>query len=550
MKISLLFLLVAGLSITGLSQKPARSPAKPVDNFVLKKQIFVDDIESQLSSVPVAGVRIGIRTRLAEWLWKSGKDDTGRAEPLAVKAVEELFEKEDEITDPEWLRGPLFQLLEKNAKETAARLKAKYFKNPEDDLTNAFEWLGKEGGDKVVADKVLKYLGGKGRFDGNITFILRELRDRRSPQYVIVLGAILRSAEEGRISLDVSSLSFLASDFRDPAAPAALVRRYFELVMARARAGVQAPGPEDQTLTYLLAEIIRDLGEKIPDLVPEAEGLKAALLARTTRAEDRKREAEDRIQASADKLGALIDEAEKAETLNEKNSFYVRAEILADETGKFAIAIRVLSILRNLNKEDKFYSNSWTDQEFARINEEGLKKDDVENAQTARELIVDEIRRGEAWRVAAVYFKEKNDQIDADDALNRSIKLLANADRENTQRVHALIRLIPGVRKVDKMRLREVIVLTARAIDDLPTPGPDDKPGTDNFKKYVRTVMAINVNITAAMNPLLKDDKAEAAEFASRIQKRENRIFAEMLVGIDKLETAQTSAEKKAALIK
>jgi hypothetical protein len=497
--------------------------------------------------VPAAGVRVSIRHRLAEWLWKTGKDDTGRAEALVVKGIEELYEKEDEIENPEWLRGPLFALLEKNAKETAARLKAKHFKNAEDDLTNAFDWLEKPGGDKIAADKVVKYLGGKGHFDSNITFILRNLREMRSPQFPVVLAAVLQAVEAGRISLDIASLQFLASDFRDPAVPAGLQRRYIELVLARARTAVQTSSRESQTLVYLLGEIVREMGERVPDMVPEAEGLKAALAARTSGAENRRKEAEDRIQASADKLSALIEEAEKAETLSDKNSFYVRAEILAEDTGKFAIAIRVLSTLRDLNKDDKFYSNTWTDQELARINQLALKKDDVEIAQSARDLIIDEVRRGEAWKDAAVYFKEKKNQIDADDAINRSIKILADAERENVQRIYALIRLIPAVQKVDKIRLQEVIVLAAKAINDLPSPGPDDKPGTENFKKYVRAVMAINYNVNSAMSALLKEDKPVAADLAGRIQKREVRVLADMLIGIDALETAQKAAEKKAA---
>lgn len=544
--LTLIGFIILCITTLATAQKPAKSPAKPVENFILKKQIFVDDIDSQLASVQAAGVRVDIRHRLAEWLWKTGKDDTGRAEALAVRAVEEVYEKENEIENPEWLRTPLFTLLEKNRPETAARLKAKYYKNAEDDLSNAYEWLKKPGGDKVVADKIVKYLSGKSNFESDVTFILRELQEMRSPQYPVVLGAILQAVEAGRMTLNIMSFRFLAADFKDPSVPPALLRRYVELVLARSRTAVQTPNTEVQPLIYLLGEIIREVGEKIPDLVPEAEGLKAALIARNSRTADRAREAEDRIQASADKLSALIDEAEKAEMPSEKNSFYVRAEILAFETGKFAIAIRMLSTLRDLNKEDKFYGNIWTDQEFARINEYALKKDDTESAKNARELIIDEVRRGETWKDAAVYFHGKKEQIDADDALNKSIKLLADADRENVQRLYAIIRLIPAVQKVDKMRLQEVIVLAAKAINDLPSPGPDDRPGTENFKKYIRAVMAINVNLNSAMGLLLKEDKPAAADLNGRIQKREARVLADMLIGIDTLETAQKAAGKKA----
>jgi len=100
----LLFLLMFN---GALAQRADKVPAVRPDPFIRKKKIFVDDIESQLSSIPFAAVRVDIRYRLAAWLWKTGKDDTNRAEALAVKAVGELYEKKDEIENPEWLRGPL-----------------------------------------------------------------------------------------------------------------------------------------------------------------------------------------------------------------------------------------------------------------------------------------------------------------------------------------------------------------------------------------------------------------------------------------------------------
>jgi hypothetical protein len=168
MKIKLSLILIVFCSLTSQAQKTV-DKIKPADDKILiaaqqrilKKQIVVDDLDSQAKNVPLAASRIFARTKLAEWLWKNGKDETGRAESLAVRAVEELYEKKVEIPNWIFLTRDLFALLEINARDAAKKLRAKYKIEDQEDLSNATSLLDKEGGDKIVASKIKKALAGK-----------------------------------------------------------------------------------------------------------------------------------------------------------------------------------------------------------------------------------------------------------------------------------------------------------------------------------------------------------------------------------------------------
>jgi len=93
----------------------------------------------------------------------------------------------------------------------------------------------------------------------------------------------------------------------------------------------------------------------------------------------------------------------------------------------------------------------------------------------------------------------------------------------------------------------EAIAITARAINELPTPGIDDKPGTKKYTDYVFATMWMNYSLAATTTVLLSRDKTDASDLAERIQKREVRIVADLVLATDALETAQKEAEKKAA---
>lgn len=545
MKIRLLpVFIILSLMAGVFAQKPAKMPLSTAQRFIVKKQQLVDDFEMQLKDIPYAAVRVYIRYKLAEWLWKKGKDDTDRAEALAVKALDEVYARKDELGNSHRykLASDIFGLLDTNAKETSARLKIKYELDSETDLFSAFSHLSKKDGDQAVAQKLLKALARPGDINNLINPLISNLRTMKSPQFPLVLAAFLDAVESGRVNVANFHLYMFLFNFDDPQVSPAMRARYFALVVDRARLAANKPDP----MAYqLLTAAINSFGEGSPELLPEAMGLKNALAVTETAASRARREAQERIDASSDKLAATIEEAEKAEIPDVQRSFYLKAEALAKNSGKLAIGIGLVDKWKELDKSD--IMKDWADQEYADIARRAFERDEVEIAVRGIERVEDPLDRAEAWKNAAGYYEGKKDLPGARDAIGKMLKLLADADREAGLRAHALVRALPLVQRADKLSVPEAIAVTARAINELPTPGVDDRPGTEKYVEYISTTMWMNYSLTTVTTMLGSRDKTDASDLAERIQKREVRIVADLVLATDALETAQKEAEKKAA---
>ncbi len=282
MKLKLSFVLIVFCSLNCLAQKSDEKAKIAAQQIILKKQILVDELDSQAKNVPVAAVRIFVRTKLAEWLWKDGKDETGRAEPIAIRAVEELYEKKNEVPNPFFLSSDLFALLELNAKDIAKKLRAKYNVKGEEDLSNVSSLLYKEGGDKIVAAKIKKALADENDLN-TISYLLGELRNRKSPEFVSVLFEIIGLEETGRNSFAPDSLLWVVDYFRDVTVPNDLKIRFYRVVLDKARSALQASDEGGVTSAdRLLNAILQDINANAPDLRAEASGIKAVLSAKTS----------------------------------------------------------------------------------------------------------------------------------------------------------------------------------------------------------------------------------------------------------------------------
>jgi hypothetical protein len=545
MKIYLALILLLTITAGAFGHTPAKAPLSIARQFVVKKQQLVDDFELQLKDIPYAAVRIYIRYKLAEWLWKKGKDDTDRAEALAVKALEEIYARREELANSHRFKlvTDIFALLDTNAKETSIKLKAKYDFAAEEDLFSGFSQLTKKDGDEAVAQKLIKALNKPGDINNMINPLLNSLRTMKSPQFPIVLGAFLDAVESGRVNANNGTLYMFVMHFSDPQASPSFRARYFNLIVARARIATQTPDP----IVYpMLTAAIASLGEG-SDLLPEAMGLKNALAITESAASKARREAQERIDASTDKVAALIEEAERAENAQIKISFYMQAVIEARNTGKFTIAIDLIGKLKELDKRDS--RNDWADSEFTTIAKRALDKDEVEIAMIATDRIEEPVDHAEALKTAAEYFDRKKEAVAAREAISKMLKLLANRleEGEDGLRANTLVRTLPLIQKADKITLPEAIAITAKAINDQSTPGAEDKPGTDKFANYVFNTMWLNYSVTTMTAVLSSHDKTDARDLSERIQRREVRIVADLVLATDALDAAQKEAEKKAA---
>ena len=540
MNLKLSLILMVFCALASQAQKVDDKARIAAQQNILKKQIVVDDLDNQAKIVPLAAARIFARLKIAEWLWKDGKDDTGRAESIAVKAIEELYEKKNEIPNSTHLSAPLLAMLEINAKDAAKKLKAKYEIEAKEDLWNAGDLLSKGGGDKILAAKIKQHLTN-GYDLYQISYLIGELRDRGSQEVLAILAHIIALEETGGNNFPAGALFNLADYFREPTVPINLRTRFYRIVLGKARYAMQSPdGSITTSAERLLYAVLPDINQNAPELSGEATALKSISSAKTSQLTREARERDERIQGSEDKLAALIYEAEKADSKGVKRDLYDEAGLLATKQEKFQLAAdlygKALENIANPEKVKPEILYGHHDHQLNEIVKAALAKNDVESAEYAMKKIVGEFKKADALRQIAVYFFKHKDSAMALYNYYQSLKLVDK--QENTgMKFYMLFRLIPAAQTIDPDRVSETTALTAKAINNFPTLNPEDKPGTDKFNEYTSTIMAINYNVNQVIRDLIEKNKSEADDFANRINRKEVKIIADVVLAIERFET-------------
>ena len=542
---SLVLIVFCGLSC--YAQKANEKAEIAARQKILKKQIIADDFDRQAQDVSVAAVRVFVRMRLAEWLWRDGGDETGRAELLAVKAVEELYGKKDEIPESLSLKSRLFSLLDVNAGETAKKLRAKYNVESAEDLSNAFPLLNREGGDKIVAAKLKNNLPGQTDL-GQTAIYLRLMQSKKSPEYLPVLSEIINLQESGKINYPPLSLNWIADIIRDSTVPNDLKNRFYRIILSKARSALQSSdAAEIQYTDSLLYAVLRNISTNAPELTGEANALKTALSAKTSQRARERQESEQKIEESADKLAALIAEADKTEDSGAKYNLLNRASLLAMKEGKFRLAVDLLEkTIENVPDKrppGKEFRRSYYDQQLNQIREQALIKDDVDAASYAVKRIGNDLKKADALYQTASYFIRKKDLPAALGVYEEALKLAAKSDDAEHLKIYTLVRLINAAAVIEPGRVSEVTSLTAKTLDRMPTPNPEDKPGTEKFTDYVSAVMRVNYSLYPAVAGLARINKPEAVVFAGLINRKEFKIIAELALAIDSFEFERKKTE-------
>ncbi len=546
-KIKLLVGLIAICCLNGWGQKLADEPNN-VQEITIKKQIVVDEIENQIKDVPFAAVRVFVRSKIAAWLWKDGKDETGRAEPIAVKVVDELYEKKNEIPGVYFstIKSDIFALLETNSKDTAKSLSKKYNLNSEDELNDAHSLLDKKDGEKLVAEKILKSLVNPSEFNIDVALLLDKLQTRKSPEVSRILAAIITLEESGKSRFSTEFLSSIVHNFRDSSVSDNLRVKFFNIVLNKARNAANLFDSNIESASHLLNNAIPDIAVKTPNLLAEARALQLALNARLSKSASEARERENRIKESPDELSALISEAEKAEDEGVKYLLYVRAAKLSLKRQKFGLAVDLAGkTIEETKAIPKTFREQWYDQFLREVVQSALKKDDVDSAKYAVKKMVDKLSMADALIATAKFYSGKKDMFSAIDAFDEALKLTEKVENSNLK-IYTLFRLISSIQEIDKTRITEATAKTAKVIDKIPTLAIDDKPETKNYENYVTSVMATNHNLLPVISKLAKDDINKARDFANRINKREIKIIADFALLVESFNAENKSAKAKA----
>ena len=190
------------------------------------------------------------------------------------------------------------------------------------------------------------------------------------------------------------------------------------------------------------------------------------------------------------------------------------------------------------------FRKRWRDQFYGEIVEKALKANVPDQASYAAKKIVSPVERANSLGKIADHYIEHADPIFARGTLEEAVKFAAGTDT-GPRGISSLITLIPIAQKIDPNYVFTLSELTTRSINAIPALNIEDKPQTENYKKYVNAVTGISWNLMPVLNWLIKVNRNAATDLANRINKKEIKIAADFVLAIDSLN--QETDQKKPA---
>jgi len=527
-------------SVICLGQKANVKPADERLRIKLAKQSAVDNFEVEISNVSYPAVRSFVRFQIASWLWKEGKDDTGYAPKLAVKAFEELAASEGENSGrcSSDLCAKILALLELHSPETKKKLAEKYKLDSLAELDSAFSLLEQKNGEKLVADKIIRSFETDADLPSQTGSLIEKLAARNSPELLRALEALLNASERGRAQYSTESLFELADTFRNPLIPVVLRNRFYFMVVKTCYAVLNSEDEDLNSAYNLIYAISGDIPPTSVELFNQVELLKSSLKVRIYQGGKEYEEAFERIESSSDKLKATLSEAEATDNKALKESLYIDAENLALRNKKLQIALdvieKLIEIRKQNDKKDDKREQLWYDQCFRDVALQALKENNVDINKIATGKINDSLMRADVLRRTAIYFYDNKRLFSASETLKETLKITNEAEN-NSRKISILLQLIPAYQKIDKDQIFEITRITAKTIDAVPSLNVEDKPESENYRKYVNSAIAIDISLLSTFSEFLKLNKMEAINFSNRINKKEFKIITSYALMTDGL---------------
>lgn len=512
----------------------------------IKKQILVMDLENRTREISLAAPRVMARYRIAAWLWTDGKDDVGRAEEFAVDAVNDLFKNRGEVPSVYFttLSSGLFTLLDRHSPTVSKGLKEKYKVNSADEAAISGSL---PGGEKAAVDAAISSLYGSGSLDLKLVPLLSQLRQRNSPHLRRVLDAMVAAEERNRERLTPAILAYASSFYAATDVPAQTARRFGVIVMDRSQAVSLLPFADFDIWLDILNSNMRLIAEKAPERVADSMAVHAVLSSRLSQQSRAARERDERIKNSSDNLGALIDEAEKTDDPLVKYDLYRRAARLALDMGLYkrsadltvlfgAVDVSTNSIVGQTQKNE-------VGQMLEAVVGKALKAGDDVSALYAVDRFSDNDRRATGYGNVAEFYVEKGDRDSARQTMQSALRAAAYIE-SLSRRASIYFKLIPITHSIDPTSVFEINSLAARTVNAVPSLNAEDKPETENYRNHVTGLMSISWNFFPMITSYSKTDRSAAADLSGRIEKKEVKVFADLVLGVASLDDEKKAAPK------
>jgi len=532
--------LIAAISILSLSsfgQNVATVKSDIAAELRIRKQMLALDLENRIRELDLSAPRVMARYKLAAWLWKDGKDDIGRAEEFAVLAVEDLFKHRVEIPPVYFsaLSADLFALLDRNAPNVSKTLRKKYNLDAMQETSVELSMLNQPNGERIAVDSAIRSIYSNDSIEAGIFPLISTLQNRRSRELIRLLEALVNAEENVRGRLSPWTMSQLSASYDSQNISAGLSRRFVTIVLDRSRAASQLQTGPFEAWLDLLTRNLALIERRFSEMTPDANVVRSVLLSRISRQSREANERNERINNSADKLSALISEAEKAEDPSLAHELYWRAARLALEQGKFRKSSELVQLIRDVDMSASLLGKeiriNVENQFLATVAERSIKADDPDAAAFSLDKMNDPVRKSEGFGKLAKYFVEKSDSDSARGAVQQSLRFAANVE-DLARRASLYLGLLPVVHSIDPTSIYEINSLAAKSINSIPSLNVEDKPETENYQNHITKLMIVNWNLVPSLSDLVKRDRNGASDLASRIEKKEVRIIADYILGI------------------
>jgi hypothetical protein len=530
------------------SKTPDAAYLKKAEEFQNRQRAFnLSILKSDIKLVDDTAMRCFLRVQIMRFIFeKKVTDYFETANSLGMECLDDIVDPENKVSESQsssWKRE-VVALLRINSPTAAIKAEKKYPPAESDWDEANYDELNMGGDPAAIANRVVAKIA-TGTLEPSISFLIDKLKEKDPPSAWRVLDAIVGYYETHPVIKEWdSTLTFLNSDFLDETTPIFIKKRYFYLVLKLSENALTAP--DDKNLFRMAVDLLKwalpKIREILPEAYPQALALYSALNSRRSDHERETAEVYRRIEESKDKLAQTISEAESAQSKDLKSSLFQDAAKLAVKEKKFRLATDLMIKIEYPSSAYAPY------RQYFLINDVlngALKEKDLDSAEYVIEKIEQPLDRGRAILMIVTKLVELKDNPRALDKLYDALKPTENADN-SPGKVRIMLSAVPVALKLDRSKAFDVASSAIKVINRLPTPNPEDKPGTDKRNMYIDQVLLANAyNLRSAFTLLGKTDMSLAYPVSQSLQLRDLRLVTQIALETERIYPYEPEPDKK-----
>lgn len=478
-------------------------------------------LRPEIKLVEDAPMRCFLRIQIMRFIFVNKISDYNEtANSIATECLEDTVNNSNQFSESQsnWIKNDILSLLRKYSPDLAAKAEKKYFTAN----SSVYDELGLDQGTdpNLFVDKIILKIAANGIPSGTLAIVDKLSKINPNAEFRLLSAVLSYYESHYKETYSGHTFEILSSDYLDGATPIELRKRFHNFTVKLGEAAISDPNNADllRVFLYVMVYALPDIKQLSPDLYPKASTLYFSLNSKKSQREKERDEVLARIRESKDKLAQAISEAESAEEKDLKNTLWLHASQYALDQKKYRLSAE---LRLKMDIDDKTFK--WAQNFFLieNILNPVLKDNDIESAEYVVNLVDDPDKKSEGIFKIAAKLVELKKQDGAFDKLNEGLKMVEKMDT-GQPKIRQMLSAIPIALKIDKTRAFDIASEAVKVINRLPTPGPDDKPGSAARQKYVETVLTtVSHNLETAFRLLGKENMALAEPTSQGIQLKE-----------------------------